>query len=128
MYYINRKYGERPGPEGDAILHQRLYPKMASGGLVLNLAGINACILFKEQQQQESPEESPAASDRGAEGRIHGGERGHGSRHKVASSGTNHCSSSRHGGSAGPKELQTEPSVGQNATSPCVVTVRGERR
>ena len=43
-------------------------------------------------------------------GQRHGGERGRGSRHKVG----NHHSSSRrgHGGSAGPKELQTEPNVG----------------
>ena len=50
-----------------------------------------------------------------AEGRIHGGESVRGSRHKVASSGSNHrSSSSRHrtGGSAGPKELQREPNVG----------------
>ena len=37
---------------------------------ILDLAGINARILFKEHQQQESPEESPAATGRGAEGRI----------------------------------------------------------
>ena len=81
---------------------------------ILDLAGINARILFKEQQQQESPEESPAAAGRGAEGRIHGGERGRGSRHKVGSSGSKHHNSSRHGDgdSAGPKELQTEPNVG----------------
>ena len=81
---------------------------------ILDLAGINARILFKEHQQQESPEESPAAAGRGAEGRIHGGERGRGSRHKVCSSGSNHRSSSRHGhgGSAGLKELQTEPNLG----------------
>ena len=43
-----------------------------------------------------------------------GGESCSGSRHKVGSSGSNHHSSSRHGhgGSAGPKELQTEPNVG----------------
>ena len=56
---------------------------------ILNLAGINAPILFKEHQQQESPEESPAAAGRGTEGRIHGGESGRGSRHKVGSSGSN---------------------------------------
>ena len=80
---------------------------------ILDLAGINARILFKEQQQQESLEESPAAAGRGAEGRIHGRERGC-SQHKVGSSGSNHRSSSRHGdgGSAGPKELQTEPNIG----------------
>ena len=49
---------------------------------------------------------------RGAEGRIHGGERSSGRRHKVGSSGSNHRNSSRHRGSAGPKELQTEPNVG----------------
>ena len=81
---------------------------------ILDLAGINFCILFKEHQQQESLEESPAAAGRGAEGRIHEGESGRGSRHKVGSSGGNHRSSSRHGdrGSAGPKKLQTEPNVG----------------
>ena len=78
---------------------------------ILDLAGINARILFKEQQQQESSEESPAAADR-AEGRTHGGERSRSRRHKVGSSGNNHRSSSRHGGGAGPKELQTEPNVG----------------
>ena len=79
---------------------------------VLNLAGINVHILLKEQQQQESPEESPAAAGRGAEGRIHGGERGCGSRHKVGSSGNNHCNSSKHrDGGAGLKDLQTEPNV-----------------
>ena len=76
---------------------------------VLDLAGINACILFKEHKQQESPEESPAAAGRGAEGRIHGGETVHSSRYKVGSSGNDHRSSRhRHGGSAGPKELQME--------------------
>ena len=44
----------------------------------LDLAGINARILFKEHQQQESPEESPAAAGRGVESRIHGGESGRG--------------------------------------------------
>ena len=39
-------------------------------------------------------------------------ERGRGSRHKVGSSGSNHRKSNRHGGSAGQKELQTEPNVG----------------
>ena len=59
---------------------------------ILDLAGINARILFKEHQQQKSPEESPAAAGRGAKGRIHGGESGH--------------------GSDGPKELQSEPNAG----------------
>ena len=47
---------------------------MAGGGLynILDLAGIDASILFKEHQQQESPEESPAAAGKGAESRIHG--------------------------------------------------------
>ena len=51
------------------------------------------------------PRGNPAAAGRGAEGRIHGGERGSGSRHKVGS---------RHsiGGSAGPIEPQTEQNVG----------------
>ena len=40
---------------------------------ILNLAGINAHISFKEHQQQESPEEILAATARGAEGRIHEG-------------------------------------------------------
>ena len=77
---------------------------------IFDLAGINARILFKEHQQQESPEESPAAAGRGAEGRMHRGESGH-SRHKVGSSGSHHCSSRRHGhgGNASPKELQMEP-------------------
>ena len=80
---------------------------------ILGLAGINARILFKEHQQQESPEQSPAAAVRGAEGRIQGGEIGRGSRHWVGSSGTNHCSSRHgHGGSAGSKELKAEPNVG----------------
>ena len=80
---------------------------------ILDLAGINVRILFMEQQQQESLEESPAAAGRGAEGRIHGGENGRGSRHKVGSSGTNHRCSSSHGdgGGAGSKELQTETNV-----------------
>ena len=54
----------------------------------LNLAGINARILFKEHQQQtiQGSEESPAAACRGAEGRIPGEERGCGRRHKVGSS------------------------------------------
>ena len=77
---------------------------------VLDLAGINARILFKEHQQQESPEESTAAAGWGAEGRIHGGESG--SRHKVGSSGSNHRSRHGDGASAGPKELQTEPNIG----------------
>ena len=69
---------------------------------ILDLAGINACILFMEHKQQESSEESPTAAGRGGEGRIHGGERGCGRRHKVGSRGSNR-SSSRHadGSSAG---------------------------
>ena len=39
---------------------------------ILDLAGINVRILFKEHQQQENPEESPAAADRRAEGRTVG--------------------------------------------------------
>ena len=82
---------------------------MAVFNNIFDLAGINDRILFKEHQQQESLEESPAAAGRGGEGRIHGEESGHGSQQ-----GSNHRSSSRHedGGSAGPKELQTEPNVG----------------
>ena len=62
---------------------------------ILSLAGINARILFKEHRQQESSEENPAAAGRGAEGRIHGGERSGscGSWHKVGSRGVHwHCS------------------------------------
>ena len=66
---------------------------------ILNLAGINARILFTEHWQQESSEESPAAAGREAEGRIHGGERSRGSRHKVGSSGSR-------------PELQTKQNVG----------------
>ena len=76
---------------------------------------INAHMLFKEHQQQKSPQESPPAAGRGAECRMHGGESGRGSRHKVGSSGGNHrSSSSRHGdgGSASPKKLQMEPNAG----------------
>ena len=82
---------------------------MAVFSNILDLAGINAPILFKEHQQKESPEESPAAADRGAEDRIHRGK----SRHKVCSSGSNHRSSRRQrtGGCAGPKEVQTEPNA-----------------
>ena len=81
--------------------------------ILLDLAGTNAHILFKEHQQQESSEESPAAAGRGAESRIYGGESGRGSRHRVGSSGSNHRSSRhRDGGGAGPKELQTEPNHG----------------
>ena len=71
-------------------------------------------LLQRVRQQQKNPEESPAAAGRGAEGRIHGGERGRGNQHKVGSSRSNHPSSCRHGdrGSAGPKELQTEPNLG----------------
>ena len=47
--------------------------KPESVNILLDLSGINARILFKEHQQQESPEESPAAAGRGAEGRIHEG-------------------------------------------------------
>ena len=98
---------------------------------VLDLAGTNVSILFKKHQQQESPEESPAVAGRGAEGRIYGGESDCGSRHKVGSSGGNHCSSSRHGdgGSAGPKELQTEPNAGhltrhESVCGNCAVALR----
>ena len=71
----------------------------------IDMAGINARILFKECTSRKRAQ-SPAATLRGAEGRIHGGERGCGSQHKVGSS------KHGHGGSAGPKELQTEPNVG----------------
>ena len=87
---------------------------MAAFYNILDLAVINARMLFKEHQQQESPEERPAAAGRGAESRTHGGESGRGSRHKVGSSRSNHrSSSSRHGdvGCAGPKELQTESNI-----------------
>ena len=80
--------------------------------LNLNLAGINARILFKKNQQQESAGESPAATGRGAEGRIHGGERSHSGAHKVGSSGNNRISRHGHEGSAGPTELQKELNVG----------------
>ena len=77
---------------------------------ILDLAGINARILFKEHQQQESPEESPAAAGRGAEGRIHG--RG------------NRPRQSAQGG-----QQQMEPDVGHlKCHKPVCGTVRGERR
>ena len=63
---------------------------------ILDLAGITS----------SNPEESPAGAGRGAEGRIHGGESGRGSRHRVGSSRTNHRSSRhRDRGSADRKEL-----------------------
>ena len=62
-----------------------------------------------------------------AEGRIHGGERGRGSQHKVGSSGSNHRSSSRHGGSAGPKSCKQNQTLDTwNATSLCVTVRRAE--
>ena len=89
MYYNNTKYS--------VDLDQMARAYSVKGGVedgrwpcnILDLAGINARILFKEQQQQESPEESPAAAGRGAEGRIHGGESGCSRQHKVGSSGSN---------------------------------------
>ena len=107
MYYNNAKYGvdipDQMAREYSVKGGTRRWPVTVFYN-TLDLAGINPCILFKEQQ--ESPEESPAAAARGAEGRIHGGERGRGSRPKVGSSGRNHRSSCRHGdrGSASPKE------------------------
>ena len=107
IYYNNNKYSEDVPDQIQGRVRQRLYRKMASVFYnILDLAGI------KEQQQQESLEESPAAADRGAEVRIHGGERSRSRRHKVGSSGSNHRNSSRHSGSAGLRELQTEPNVG----------------
>ena len=116
MSYNYTEYGKDVLDQMARTLHQRRYGRwpVAVFYNILNLTGINAHILFKEHQQQESPEESPAAAGRGAEGRIHGGESGRDSRHKVGSSGSNHHSSSRHGvgGSASPKELQTEQNAG----------------
>ena len=76
MYYNNTKYGEDVPDQ-----MRRRTPSKAERWPVavfyniLNLAGISVRILFKEHQQQESPEESPAAAGRGAECRIHKGEK-----------------------------------------------------
>ena len=97
MYYNNTKYG------ADVPDQMRTRTKMVAVfyNILIDLAGISACILFKENQQQ------------------------------VGSSGSNHRSSSRHGdgGSAGPKELQTEPNVGhltrhKPVCGNCVVALR----
>ena len=96
-------------------------------GLLLSSSVLSLTVLVVSSCASQCPhliQGAPAAGEpggkscsscRGAEGRIHGGERGCGSRHKVGSSGTNHRSSSRHrtGGSAGQKELQTEPNIGR---------------
>ena len=79
IYYDNSKYGMD-------VLHQMARAYLVKGGTrrwpvvvfynILNLAGINTHILFKGMhQQQESMEIIPAATCRGAEGRIHRGER-----------------------------------------------------
>ena len=113
VMYNNTKYGvDVPDQMARAYSVRGRWPVVVFYN-ILDLPGINACILFKEHQQQESLEESPAAVGRGSEGRIHGGESGRDSRHKVGSSRTNHRSSGRHGDgdSAGPKKLQTEPNA-----------------
>ena len=56
--------------------------------------------------------ESPAAAGRGAEGRIHGGERGHGSRHKVGSRGKQAVADTETEAVPVRKEVQTEQNVG----------------
>ena len=113
----------------EGVLRQRRYGRwpVAVFCNILDLAGINAHINSRSTSSRRA-RRKVLQQLAGAEGRIHGGESGRGSRHKVGWSRNNHHSSSRHGhrGSAGLKELKpNQTSDTWNATSQCVVTVRG---
>ena len=70
IYYNNTKYGEDVPDQMRGRVRKRRYRKMANVLYnILDLAGLNARILFKQHQRQDSPEESPAAAGRGAEGK-----------------------------------------------------------